>query len=74
MGLVKTRRLAARYRTSVKQLLRKEYDYRLGKVAFDGVCGRPRGVVATIHSCCIAKIDGAEGTPRGVVAIEDAQR
>ena len=74
MRLVKAKRLAARYRTSVEQLLGKEYDYRLGKVTFDGVCGRPCGVVATIHSCCIAEIYGAEGTPRGVVAIEDAQR
>ena len=74
MGLVKAKRLATRYRTSVEQLLGKEYDDRLGKVTFDGVCGRPCGVVATIHSCCIAEIDGAEGTPRGVVAIEDAQR
>ena len=74
MGLVKAKRLAARCLASVEQLLGKEYDYRLGKVTFDGVCGRPCGVVATIHSCCIAEIYGAEGTSRRVVASEDAQR
>ena len=74
MGLVEAKRLAARCLASVEQLLGKEYDYRLGKVAIDGVCGRACGVVATIHSCGIAESYGAEGAPRGVVAIEYAQR
>ena len=59
---------------SVEQLFGKEYDYRSGKVALDGVGGRPCRVVAAIHSCCSAGIHGAEGASRRVVATEKAER
>ena len=66
---------AARYLpTSVEQLFGKEYDYRSGKVAPDGVGGRSSRVVAAIHSCRSAGIHGAEGASRRVVATENAQR
>ena len=64
----------ARNEASVEQFFGKEYDYRRGKVALDGVGGRPCRVVAAIHSCRSAGIHGAEGASRRVVSTENAQR